>query len=253
MRSPRGLDLPALVVVTIILLTCSQTADAVPMTTGATETIGNVLPDKGTTSYVIYYSYPSVAYVGGDLTISLTLHVNQFTGLVEYIVSYTLRLQLFVGASSLQKTLIGPQGLNDTLYPGATWGPKNFTFPLNESDTRVSPGTSENATLEVTLSDSVFYGEPYLIYESEPPMEAQAGSLIIESQPTSSTTTASTATRSGGSQSLLLYALLASGVVLIVAAALILRRPRPPATNVSAKQQTGPIGQIGMDTKFPGR
>jgi hypothetical protein len=220
-----------------ILLACSQTVDAVSMTTGMTQTIGNVLTNEGTTSYVIYYSYPSVAYVGTNLTISLSLHVNQFSGYVEYIQGYRLGLQLFVGENSLQETINGPEGLNRTLYPGATWGPENFTFPLNESDTGVTPSTSENATLAVTLGDTVWFGEPWNVFMTEPPMETQAGSLIIENQPISSTTSVSTAARSGGSQSLLLYALLASVAVLIVAAALIGRRPRPPAAKMSARQQ----------------
>jgi hypothetical protein len=228
----------------VILLACSQTVDAVS-TTGATKTIGNVITNYGTTSYVIYYSYASVANVGTNLTISLTLHVNQFTGYIEYIQGYSLGLRLFVGKSSLQETVNGPEGLNRTLYPGATWGPENFTFPLNESDTGVTPGTSENATLAVTLSDTAWFGEPWNIFMTEPPMETQAGSLIIQNQPTSSTTSASTATRSGGSQSLLLYALLASVAVLIVAAALILRRPRPPAAKMSAEQQ--PVDRSGRN------
>jgi hypothetical protein len=203
------------------------------MITGETQTVGNTLTPQGTTSYVIYYSYPSVANVGTNLTISLTLHVNQFSGYVEYIQDYRLGLQLFVGENSLQETVSGPVGLNRTLYPGATWGPENFTFPLNESATGVAPGTSENATLAVTLGDTVWFGIPWNFFMTEPPMETGAGSLTIENQPATSTTSASTPTRGDTGESLFLYALAASAVVLVVAAVVISRRPRPPAAEVS--------------------
>ena len=218
------LALPAIAV--LLLLVTSQGVAAVPTTKGVTQPIGNVL-DMGVTSYQIYYSYPSVVQVGTNLTISLSLHLNPFQGQIEAINGYGMQLQLFVGANVLQSTISGPSGLNTTLFPGATWGPENFTFPLTENSTGITPGTSENATLSVTLRDFVLYGVPELMYESEPPMTAQAGSLIIENQVASNTTSASTSTQPGSGQSLLPYALLASGAVLMVAAVFIPRGPRP--------------------------
>lgn len=223
----RKLVLPALAV--ILLLASAQGVGAVPTTTGTTQPIGNVL-DMGVTSYQVYYSYPSVAQVGTNVTISLSLHLNAFSGQVEAIDGYALQLQVFVGTNVLQNTIYGPTGLNTTLYPGATWGPVNFTFPLTEANTGLAPGASDNATLSVTLRDSVLYGVPELMYESEPPMSTDAGSLLIENQVASSTTSTSTSSQGGGGQSLLPYALLASGAVLMVAAVFIPRGPRPPAT-----------------------
>jgi hypothetical protein len=211
----------------IILLAPLQATTA---TTGATNTIGNDIPGIGTTSYVVRYSYPSMARVGTNLTISLTLHLNEFGGEVEYIDKYAMELQLFVGANVLSETINGPVAQNASLYPGAEWGPENFTFPLTESGTGVAPGTSENATLMVTLEDSVFYYglgaiEGMGLYEeTEPSMQASAGSLVIANPPTSSLTTHSTGSR-GVETDLPYYlaAAAATGLVFLLGVAFWLR------------------------------
>jgi hypothetical protein len=176
---------------------------AVPQTTGVTHTMGNAM-GIAVTSYVVHYSYPSVAKVGTNLTVSLSLHLNQFSTSAEYISNYDLEAQLFIGPNVLQETVYGPLGINSTLYPGATWGPLNFTFPLNESNTGVARGTSENATLSVTLKDTLYELTisnidqlPYLNMVLEPPMQASAGSLIIENPASQDTSGASNNARSG--------------------------------------------------------
>lgn len=210
-------------VVAFALLLSFQAVRAAPITTGETPVMGNTL-DEGVTSYNVYYSYPSVAQVGTNLTIDLSLHLNQFEGQVEYINGYSLKAQLFVGQDVLTQSVYGPPGFN-YLFPGATWGPENMTFALTEADTGVALGTSVNATLAVTLEDTVFYGVPENGYESEPPMEAQAGSLIIENQVATSTTSTSTTTQSSA-LTILPYALVGSGAVLMAAAVLLPRGPR---------------------------
>jgi hypothetical protein len=230
-RPSRGLVLPSLAV--IILLAPFQATTA---TTGATNTIGNDIPGIGTTSYVVRYSYPSMALVGTNLTVSLTLHLNQFEGEVEYIDKYAMELQLFVGASVLSETINGPVAQNASLYPGAEWGPENFTLPLTESGTEVAPGTSENATLMVTLEDSVFYYglgaiEGMGLYEeTEPSMQASAGSLVIANLPTS--TLANHSTGSGGVEINLPYYLTAgvAGLGLVLGVGFWLRRRTNRAT-----------------------
>ncbi|HEV2390468.1 MAG TPA: hypothetical protein VGS04_07075, partial [Nitrososphaerales archaeon] len=203
---------PYLIPVLILaLLATFQSAGAtVQMLSGSTEQLGNIL-GHGSTSYVVDYTYPSVAQVGSNLTIAVTLHVGQFSGLVGYITAYQLQVALDVGAQQLKVTLFGPGGFNSSsnLYPGGIWGPNNATFSLTAANTGLATGQSDNATFSVTLLDSVEVGYPYNQYETEPAMQGQGGTLLIQNDvasSTSSTSSSSTPPPTSG-QSILPYAL----------------------------------------------
>lgn len=229
-RSALRLCLP--LVITLILLAPLQSASAaVQIESGSTQPLGNSM-SHGSTSYLVYYTYPSTAQVGSNVTISLTVRLGQFTGLIEFIVGYELRVQLAVGTQQQQVTISGPGGFNasDFLYPGATWGPINATFPLTEADTGLAPGQSANATFSATLLDSIYVGAPYLHFETEPALTGQGGTFLIQGAATSSTSSTST-TGQSSRQTFLPYALLASGAVLVAAAIFMPRGPRPsPST-----------------------
>lgn len=220
----------ALVILTLLI--SSAGANAAQMVSGQTQNIGNVLTN-GNSSYTIYYQYPASVLVGTNATVELTLHVNQFTGQIEYIYGYGLEAQLFIGGHELDNTIYGPAGFNTSsfLYPGEYWGPKNFTFSFTEANTGLAVGQSENASLQITLRDTVFYGVPVNGYQTEPAMQAEGGTFLIQNTgaTTSSTNTSTTSasTPPSSSPSILPYALLASGVVLMVAAVLVTRGPRP--------------------------
>jgi hypothetical protein len=232
---------PALLsaILAVLLLVSSQgVRAAVPTTSGVTQTIGNTLV-SGTTSYNVHYSYPSVAQVGTNLTISLALHVNAFTGRIEYITDYSLEAQVFIGTQELNQTVFGPAGLNSSsfVYPGATWGPNNFTFPLTEANTGLTKGQSDNATLEITLRDTTYIGVPFNQYLTEPAMQASGGGFLVQDAVASSTTGSSSSSHSSG-QTTLSYALLVAGVIFVVAgvifvvaAAVIPRSPRPATSD----------------------
>jgi len=228
--APPALMLYLPLLLCLILLGTFQSASAaVQIESGSTQQLGNTL-NHGSTSYVVDYTYPSVAQVGTNLTISLTLHVGQFNGVIEYTTAYELQVALDVEGQQQQVTLYGPGGFNASsfLYPGGIWGPTNATFPLTGANTGLAVGQSANATFSVTLLDSVEVGYPYLIYATEPPMTGQGGTLLIQNEVASSTTTTSSSSTTGQStgQTLLPYALLASGAVLIAAAIFMPRGPR---------------------------
>lgn len=228
-RATRNTLRLAPVILVMLLVGSFQGANAdVQMTSGTTPTIGNTL-NKGSTSYFVLYSYPSVAQVGTNLTIQLTLHVNQFTGIVEYIVGYALEAQIFIGSTALSANVFGPAGFNASsfLYPGAYWGPNNLTIPLTAANTGLAEGQSDNATVRITLRDTVYYGVPVIGYQTEPAMEATGGSLLIQNGVTSTSTSTSGGSAGGSGQSVIPYALLAAGAVLMVAAVFVPRRPRP--------------------------
>jgi hypothetical protein len=200
------------------------------MESGQTQQLGNNLAG-GDTSYIIYYTYPSTAQVGSNLTISLSLRVGAFSGVLQFILAYEMKVELFVGQQEQQVTISGPGGFNASafLYPGGIWGPINATFPLTENDTGLAVGQSTNATFSATLLDTVYVGAPYFKYTPESPVQGQGGTLLVQNEVASSTSNSTTGKGTG--QTLLPYALLASGAVLIAGAILVPRGPKPPPPN----------------------
>jgi len=211
---------------TMMLLIAFQGANgAVPITTGSTPPLGNTLP-RGTTSYVVYYSYPSIAQVGTNLTMALTLHINSLGGIVQYISNYNLQARVFIGAHEVDG-IIGSETGAPSLYPGSSWGPNNVTILLTADNTGLAKGESANATVGIVFNDFVFYGAPINAFEPENQMQGSGGSLTIQNAVvTSSTSSGGQGSGLGNVQSILPYALLASGVILMVAAVYFTRSPR---------------------------
>ena len=85
-----------IVLVTIILLTPFYGVHAAAQITSGTAELSNRL-QYGTTAYSVDYSYPSTAEVGTNLTMTVSLHVNSLTGVVEYVNDFRLVANLYVG------------------------------------------------------------------------------------------------------------------------------------------------------------
>jgi hypothetical protein len=101
---------------------------------------------------------------------------------------------------------------------------------LTAENTGIAKGQSANATVTVTLQDLVWYTTPISLLDTEPPMEAGAGSLIIEN-PATPVSSSNTGQTTGQTQTYLPYALLASGAVLMLSAVFLSRGPRSPQAN----------------------
>jgi hypothetical protein len=211
---------PALLAMILLVPVTGALAQA--QDTSGTVQLGNAL-QYGNTSYSVKYSYPSTAEVGTNLTITVTLHVDSLTGLVEYTTNYGLVAELFVGSQHLEGSVSSTQNAT-FLYPGSYWGPNNITIPLTANNTGVVQGESENATLSITLRDSVYYGGQQLnVVTTEPRMQGLVGSLVIQNSVTSTSTST---TASGTGQSYVPYAILAgAGAVLMLGAVLWPRGP----------------------------
>ncbi len=217
---------PALLAVILLIPALGVNAEA--QNASGTATLGNSL-QYGNTSYSVGCSYPSTALVGSNLTITVTLHVISLTGLVEYITNYGIVAQVFVGSQVLEGSALSTANAT-FLYPGSSWGPFNITIPLTANNTGLAKGDSANATLGITLRDSVFYSAPQLnVYVTEPPMQGVAGSLLIENPATSTST--STTTPSAGPISITYAALVVAGAVMMIGAALWPRVPRSTRAN----------------------
>jgi len=218
-------------ILTLILLIPAQDIHArAQLTSGSTAPEGNTL-QYGTTSYTVYYSYPSAVDVGSNLTILLTLHLNAFTGAYEYIINYNLIATLFFGSNVLMGGIASPQGAPH-LYPGANWGPENITIPLTPANTGLAEGQSVNASVSIRSEDWVYYGGVAFGYFTEPPVQWSAGSLLLQNPASNSTTTSSSSgPTTTSAQGYLPYALVAAGVVLMALAVVLPRGPRPPQAN----------------------
>ncbi|HUI00545.1 MAG TPA: hypothetical protein VLX56_02810 [Nitrososphaerales archaeon] len=209
---------------TLALLISPQGAFAAAITTG-TASFGNALT-YGNTSYSVAYSYPSVAAVGSPFNITLTLHVNSLTGLIEYITAYRMIVFLFISNGNVINNSLISNVTASYMFPGANWGPNNMTFDLTPTNTGVSKGQSANATVSIQLQDDVYYGNPRYDTETEPGMQGSAGAFVIENGVATSTTTGS---QSSGGTNYLSYALVTSGIVLIVLAVVVTREPKSGA------------------------
>jgi hypothetical protein len=221
------------VILAILLLIPVQSAYAAVQTTSGAVQLSNAL-SNGNTAYSVQYSYPSTADVGTNLNVTLTLHVDSLTGLVDYLYVYRLVVNVFIGTDVLNGSVSSGSGVgagdligSDRLYAGSNWGPNSVTFPLTADNTGLAKGASTNATVIITLEDSVYEG-----YDtSEPSMQGSAGSLLIQNPagtPNSTTTTGQTTDQT---QTYLLYALLALGAFLMLSAVLLPRGPQSAQAN----------------------
>ena len=206
----------------VMLSTPGLGAHAATQSVTGTAQLSNILT-YGNTAYSVDYSYPAIVSTGSNMTISVSLHVVSLTGLVEYITAYRIVADVFVANQHvLNGTAIS--GVNAPfLYPGSTWGPNNITIPITPDDTGVAKGTSVNATVSLTLQDTLWYGVPRLTSETEPAMQGGAGSFTIENSVSSST---GSGTGPSSGQAFVPYVLLATGAILMAAAVVLPRGSR---------------------------
>jgi hypothetical protein len=225
-RTVACLLLPALLVI-VTLTPFNGARAATAQNTSGTIHLSNSL-DYGNTAYSVDYSYPSTAEVGTNLTIAVNLHTISLTGLIEYVNNFRLVAFVYIGPQIVLNGSIdsGSQPLYQR--SGATWGPSNIIVPLTDRNTGVSVGESANATVSITLSDTLWVGGPAISqYRTEPAMQGDAGALVIQNGVTSSGSQPAQDT----AQTYLPYALVASGAVLMLLTVFFLRGPRSSREN----------------------
>ena len=216
----------------LILLGSAQGVGAAGQTVSGITRLGNNL-GFGTTSYSVTWAHPSIAQVGSNLTISVTLKVDNLTGQIDYILQQRIIVDVFVASAVLNGSVIPAKNATN-LYSGSTWGPFNITLPLTETNTGLAKGASTNATVSVTLEDTVLYATPSNLVSpygqsTEPAMQGSAGSLIVQNQVSSTNSTSTSPT--SAAQTYLPYALLGSGVVLMLLAVFLPRGSRGSLAN----------------------
>jgi hypothetical protein len=217
----RGVSLRRVLLVALgamVFLAPIQNAQAAVQETSGALQLSNTL-SVGDTAYTVDYSYPSVAQVGSNLTVALTLHVDSLTGLVEYVFNYALVVEVFVGQDVLNGSIYSGNGA-PFLYPGATWGPNNVTIPLTEDDTGLSPGASANASVTIMLENTLWWGGQLSVFHTEPAMQGSAANIVIQN-PAGFTRSSNAQKTTGQGNAYLPYELLALGAALVVSAVFV--------------------------------
>jgi hypothetical protein len=152
--------------------------------------------------YTIDYQYPSTVNAGQNLTVTVTVFVDELTS-----------LKLFVFDWGIVSTINSPNGepksqkltvaqFNDYLYQGSHWGPVNVTIPVLSSNFTGSNEKSYTTSLTLEWISDVWYDKPYSwhFYESD---ERDVGNVTITDNAQSSSSSFS---------STYYYLLLASGI-----------------------------------------
>jgi hypothetical protein len=227
----RTLPCRLLALLSIVLVAPIYIVHGAAQITSGTTQLSNTL-QYGNTVYSVDYSYPSTAEVGTNLTISVTLHVNSLTGLVEHVNDFRLVANVYVGPQLVLNGSIAGGDQPLFLHPGSTWGPFGVSIPLTARNTGVAKGASANATVSITLIDTIWVARPIVgpmagDYYTEPAMQGAAGALVIQNAVASTNST----TGQGTVQTILPYALLASGAVLVLLFVLFPRARRSLQAN----------------------
>src|SRR2546428_14191140 len=107
---------------------------------------------SGTSSYTIFYYVPPTAKTGSNLNVTVLLYLDTLTGLKLYVRDYGLTVAVDLGKGH---TLIDSVNVSVSatkwLYPGGRWGPINFSLPLSEQNTGLTPGQMARANVTISL------------------------------------------------------------------------------------------------------
>jgi hypothetical protein len=137
----------------------------------------------GQTTYSIDYEYPSSVSVGSNLTVQVTEHVVNMSGLEDYLSNYRLVVSVSVDAyhvlqGSVTGSIAGPR-----LYPGSRWGPIEIEIPVTEANTGLTRGMSINASVGFSIQDQAWYANPVGTYLPELSQAAGGQVRIIDPTP----------------------------------------------------------------------
>ena len=182
--------------------------------------------DTGDSQYTVLYSYPPSVSIGQNLTISLTLEVDQLTHLKLFVDAYEFDAALALSnGKAVSGKVVGPVGdPNEYLYQGSHWGPVNLTMPIRATDVGAFNGGSIGGNLSVGLISTVWYD---LALPAHPQSYPETDSRIIGPE---TVTTASGFASSG----YLGYVALAAVAVFIVGGVWLARRGRKPSSTMTA-------------------
>lgn len=176
----------AMAVVLAIGMMVSPAAHAqAPSQTGSVQLSASGSYGQG--AYTVKYSMPTSVRTGSNLTVTVTLVVDDLGGMYEYILGYYVAVYVYVDSGHVLNGRVGDSTVGDALYPGGHWGPYNVTIPVSTEDTGLSPGSSVNASVAISLQTGVWIAYPFDYNVAQQPLQASAGSIIVDNGGSAST------------------------------------------------------------------
>jgi hypothetical protein len=137
----------------------------------------------GYAQFTVSYNTPASAVVGTNLTVSAVVTVNELTGAENDVRDYVLLVIFFCDNHSVNSSQGSSTPTQRYLYPGASWGPLNFSIPLTEGDTGLSPGDTANASLTLRLITDVSYDSPGYRLSGYAPIFGDGGTFVLIQDP----------------------------------------------------------------------
>ncbi|MDA4115463.1 MAG: hypothetical protein OK442_02775 [Thaumarchaeota archaeon] len=137
----------------------------------------------GYAQFTVSYNTPASAVVGANLTLSAVVTVNDLTGAENDVRDYVLLVILFCDNHSVNSSQGSPTPTQRYLYPGAFWGPLNFSIPLTEEDTGLSPGDTANASVTLRLITDVSYDSPGYRLSGYAPVFGDGSTFVLIRDP----------------------------------------------------------------------
>jgi hypothetical protein len=150
----------------------------------------------GYVQFTVSYDTSGTAIVGANLTVSAVVSVDNLTESEDYVRDYVMVATLLCDDHSVNTSVGSPEPIQRFLYQGAEWGPLEFSIPLTEADTGLSPGQSANASVTLNLITDVYYDSPGYRLSGYSPIFGDGSAFVVVSDP--GTAQASTVGGEGG-------------------------------------------------------
>ncbi len=139
------------------------------------------VPDsRGTSSYTLLYSYPSVITAGRNFNVTITLEIDSLTGLKLYLIEYSVAVTVSTSSGASVTRLV--ESTSPWLYPGSHWGPLDASLPISTDDFKVPPGESTMANVTLALGTEVWWDQPFSSHFPESASKS-VGTVTILSAP----------------------------------------------------------------------
>lgn len=192
---------------------------------------------QGASTITVSYGLPQRAQVGSNLTVPLSLSVDNLTGLMAYFQGYNVSVRLALSnGRSLSGTAgvsTGGSGSNEApLHAGQSWGPVNVTIPLDGANTGLGEGQQALGNVTLQVAAVVWLGRPVnsstvLLFKGN-----MGYTLVANGKPT------------GERPNVVGLALLVAGIAILTAAVAWRRPKRPPSAAAGSAPGRKPPGAI---------
>ena len=137
----------------------------------------------GYAQFTVSYNSSASAAVGTNLTVSAVVTVDSLTGAENDVRDYVLLVILFCNDHSVNSSLGSPTPTERVLYPGARWGPLNYSIPLTDEDTGLSPGQTANASVTLRLITDISYDSPGYRMSGYAPVFGDGSTFVLIHDP----------------------------------------------------------------------